>query len=109
MRNYVQRGHSLTIPAPADVLSGGIVIVGELIGVANGDAKTGDSVDVDTVGVYVLPKVAALAIAIGDLVYWDSTNKLVTKTASGNKKLGYAVTAAANPSAVVNIRLVPTV
>lgn len=109
MKHHVQRGETLTIPAPADVLSGGVVIAGSIVGVANGDAATGAPVDVDVVGVFPLPKVSAMAISIGDTVYWDSTNGVVTKTATGNAKLGYATTAAANPSASVTVRLVPTV
>ena len=57
------------------------------------------------VGVFRLSKVAALAINPGDTVYWDATNSLVTKTASGNTKIGVATEAAANPSATVNVRL----
>lgn len=109
MRNYVQQGRTLTIPAPAAVSSGGVVVAGAIAGVANGAAGIGQLVDVEVEGVFVLPKVAALAIAIGDVVYWDATNKLVTKTASGNAKLGVATTVAPNPSAVVSVRLVPTV
>lgn len=105
MRNHVQPGNTLTLTAPAEIISGGVVIVGSIIGVANGDAANGAPVDVDVVGVFRLPKVSALAIAVGDVVYWDSANKLVTKTASGNTKLGVATEAAANPSANVAVRL----
>ena len=109
MRNYVQQGRTLTIPAPAAVSSGGVVVAGAITGVANGAAAIGELVDIELEGVFVLPKVAALAIAIGDVVYWDATNRLVTKTAASNKKLGVATTVAPNPSAVVSVRLVPTV
>lgn len=109
MRNYVHQGRTLTIPAPAAVSSGGVVVAGAIAGVANGAAAIGQLVDVEVEGVFVLPKVAALAIAIGDVVYWDSANRLVTKSASGNTKLGVATTVAPNPSAVVSVRLVPTV
>lgn len=105
MRNFVQRGDTLTFPAPAVVASGGVVIAGSIIGVANGAAAQGADVDVDVTGVFNLPKVSALAIAIGDKVYWDAANKLVTKTASGNTFLGVATTVAPNPSAVVAVRL----
>jgi predicted RecA/RadA family phage recombinase len=105
MRNYVQPGDTLTLTAPAEIVSGGVVIVGSIIGVANGSAANGAPVDVDTVGVFTLPKVAALAIAAGDVVYWDSAAKLVNKTAGGNTKLGVATAAAANPSASVTVRL----
>lgn len=109
MHNYVQPGEVLTIPAPAAVSSGGVVVAGAIVGIANGAAAIGELVDVSVQGVVTLPKVAALAIAIGDVVYWDGTNKLVTKSASGNTKLGVATTVAPNPSAKVNVRLVPTV
>jgi predicted RecA/RadA family phage recombinase len=105
MKNYVQRGDTLTLTAPAEIISGDVVIVGSIIGVANGDADNGASVDLDTVGVFKLSKVSALAIAAGDIVYWDSGTKLVTKTSSGNTKLGVATAAAANPSASVTVRL----
>jgi predicted RecA/RadA family phage recombinase len=105
MRNYVQPGDTLTLTAPAEIISGGVVIVGSIIGVANGDAANGAPFDVDTVGVFTLPKVSALGIAAGDVVYWDATAGLVNKTASGNTKLGVATAAAANPSASVTVRL----
>ena len=105
MRNFVQPGDTLTLTAPAEIVSGGVVIVGSIIGVANGNAANGAPVDVDTVGVFTLPKVAALAIAAGDVIYWDPAAKLVNKTASGNTKLGVATAAVANPSASVTVRL----
>ena len=105
MRNFVQRGENLTIPAPANVLSGGVVVFGSIVGIAGGDALSGANVDVVTVGVYALPKVSALAISIGDTLYYDAATSLVNKTSSGNVKIGTAVTAAANPSASVNVRL----
>lgn len=75
MRNYIQPGNTLTLTAPAAIVSGDVVAVGSIIGVANGDAANGAPVDVDTVGVFRLPKVAALAIAAGDVVYWVFSGK----------------------------------
>ena len=56
MRNYIQPGNTLTLTAPAEIASGAVVIVGSIIGVANGDAENGAPVDVDTVGVFRLPQ-----------------------------------------------------
>ncbi|WP_336966849.1 DUF2190 family protein [Brevundimonas aurantiaca] len=105
MRNFVQPGRTLTLPAPAAVKSGDGVLIGSIFGVANGDAAPGEAVDLDVEGVFTLPKVSALAIAPGDKVYWVATDKAVSKTASGNTLIGVATTAAANPSASVNVRL----
>jgi len=103
--NYVQKGDTLTIPAPAAVLSGGVVIAGDIKGIAQGDAESGKPVDVKTVGVWELPKVGANAFALGGAVYWDATAKLATTTSSGNTKLGVAVEAAAASTAAVKVRL----
>ncbi len=105
MRNYVNRGDNVTLSAPAAVSSGEGVLIGYLFGVAAGDAASGADVDLVTVGVFTLPKVSALAIAAGDKLYFDSSTKLVTKTASGNALIGVAVSAAVNPSASVDVRL----
>lgn len=105
MRNFVQRGDTLDITAAAEVTSGSVVVIGSIIGVSNVDAEIGDTFALDVVGVFDLPKVSALAINVGDTLYYDAATKLVNKTAGGNTKIGVAVTAAANPSPRVNVRL----
>jgi predicted RecA/RadA family phage recombinase len=105
MRNFIQPGNTLTLTAPEEIVSGDVVIVGSIIGVANGDAENGAPVDLDTVGVFRLPKTSALAIAAGDVVYWNAGSKLVTKTTSGNTKLGVATESVPNPSPSVAVRL----
>lgn len=109
MKNYVQPGVNLTLPAPATVLSGQGVVIGSIFGIAAEDAASGVDVDLVTQGVFTLPKVSALAIAIGDIVYWDATNKLVTKTTTANTKIGVAVTLGANPSATVAVKLISVI
>lgn len=105
-KNFIQPGDTLTVPAPAAVASGGVVIAGAIIGIAQGDADSGKPVDVATGGVWELPKVAAQAYAgAGVVVYWDSTAGLVTSTASGNTKLGVAVESAPAGSGTVKVRL----
>jgi predicted RecA/RadA family phage recombinase len=70
--NYIQPGNFLTIPAPAPVASGGVVIAGQIVGVATGDAASDAPVDVAVTGVFRLPKVAADNIALGAAVYWNA-------------------------------------
>lgn len=103
--NHIQPGKVLTVPAPATVAAGAVVVAGAIVGIAQGDAEAGVPVDVQVDEVWRLPKVSALAIAVGDVVYYAADTSLVTKTASGNTKLGVAVEAAANPSATVAVRL----
>lgn len=104
-KNFLNPGKNLTVPAPTNVMSGAGVIVGSIFGVAAGGALSGEDLDLFVEGVFELPKVSALAIAVGDRVYWDATAKLVNKTASGNTLIGVAVAAAANPSGTASVRL----
>lgn len=103
--NFVQPGRTLTIPAPVTVASGGVVIAGAIVGIAQGDAVAAAPVDVTTEGVWELPKTAANAFAVGGAVYWNATTSLATSTASGNTKLGVATEAAPADTATVRVRL----
>lgn len=109
MRNYIQPGVNLTLPAPYDVASGDGALIGSIFGVAAIDAVEDADVDLVTTGVFRLPKTSALAIAVGDVVYWhDGTPPaagVVNKTSAGGVRIGVAVEAAANPSATVAVRL----
>lgn len=104
MKNYVQPGRTLTIPAPAATESGGVIIAGLLKGVANGDAAIGDPLDVTVEGVFELAKVAAESFAIGDPVYFDATEKLATSDDEGTADIGYAVAPAGAGVASVKVR-----
>lgn len=105
MRNYIQDGDTIDITTPYAVSSGGGVLVGSLFGVAADDYAISVTGQIKTRGVFTLGKTSALAISIGDLLYWDDTNKVVNKTSSAQKLVGVAMSAAANPSATVDVRL----
>ena len=107
MKNYVQKGENITVTAPAATTSGEGVLIGNLFGIAAGDAAIGEDLDLVTVGVFAMPKVSTDVLAVGDLVYWDAANSLVTAddATGANAEIGLAVTAAANPSGSVNVRL----
>ncbi len=109
MRNYVQRGESIPATAPSGGVTAGVgVLLGaHLFGVAQTTAAEGVAFELQTEGVVDIAKTSALAIAAGDLLYWDATNKVVNKTASSQKLVGVAVAAAANPSATVRMKLLP--
>lgn len=106
MKNFIQRGDIISVPAPTGgVTSGGGVLVGSIFGLACHSAAEAAPVEIEVTGVWSLPKTSALAIAVGEKVYWDDTAKVVNKTSSGNTLVGVAVSAVANPSPSVNVRL----
>src|SRR5690554_5070796 len=105
MKNYVQTGAVITVPAPANVTSGKLVAIGSLIGIATKDALSGQDVALVTEGVIEYAKTAALAVSIGDKLYYDSANNVVNKTASGNTLVGVAVAAALAADVGVKFKL----
>lgn len=105
MKNYIQPGDVLTVPAPAAVLSGAGVLVGSLFGVACHDAASGADVEIQTTGVFKLPKTTGAAWTVGQRLYWDDTAKSLTGTASTHKLVAVAVLAAASGDTVGTVCL----
>jgi predicted RecA/RadA family phage recombinase len=105
MKNHVQPGRTVTLPAPAGgVTSGDGVLVGSIFGIASTTALAGEMVAITVTDVWTLPK-ATGAITVGAKLYWDATNKVVTTTASGNSLIGAATSAALSGDATVPVRL----
>lgn len=106
MKVYVQEGQTLTLTPAVNVVAGtGHLFGGALFGVALNDATANAPGEFLTEGVITLAKTSALAISVGDRLFWDATNKVVNKTAASQACIGVAVSAAANPSATVQVKL----
>ena len=106
MQNYIAPGKSITVTAPTGgVMSGDGVLIGTLFGIAQYDAAEGAEVEILTEGVVEIGKTSALAIAVGDRLFWDGTNKVVNKTATAQICVGVAVSTTANPSDTVKMKL----
>lgn len=101
--NYIQKGDTITVVAPATVKSGDIVEVGKLAGIAVTDAASGSPVEIMTRGVFEVAKVSAQAWTVGAPVYVDTGE--ATTTASTNTPIGHAIAPASNPSATGLVRL----
>lgn len=109
MRNYVSPGESVEVTVPAGGCTSGVGLkIGNLWGVATVTAVAGDRANILTKGIVEIAKTSALAITEGASLYWDDTNKVVNTTATAQKLVGNAVTAAANPSATVQMLIVQT-
>lgn len=106
MKNYIQPGESLTIPAPANTVSGAGVNAGVLFGVAQHTALSGADLSIATSGVFELAKTSAQAWTVGAAIYFIPGTGLCTTTATtGNLLIGVAAVAAVNPSATGLVRL----
>jgi predicted RecA/RadA family phage recombinase len=106
MKTYIAPGKSLPVTAPTGgVTSGQGVLIGTLFGIVQYDAVAGAEVEILTEGVVEIGKTSALQIDVGDRLFWDATNKVVNKTATAQVCIGVAVSAAANPSSSVKMKL----
>ena len=107
MKNYVQPGNSIAVPAPTGgVTSGGGVLAGNLFGVAATTAAEGELVEIHPVGVFSLPKRATANFsAAGTLVSWDATEKRCDEPGSGLYPIGIATVVAGATTPTVNVRL----
>lgn len=106
-KNYVQEGKimSWTNGTGGDIASGDVVLIGTRVGVALVDIADGESGSVAVAEVFEVPKVAPLAIAAGDFLYWDVADANFNKTATDNTLGGYAFADAASADTTVNIKL----
>jgi len=106
MKNYIQDGDILTLTPSAAVASGtGYLFGAALFGVATGDVAANTAGEFVAEGVVEIAKTSALAIATGDRLFWDATNKCVNKTSTAQQHVGIAVADAANPSSTVHMLL----
>jgi predicted RecA/RadA family phage recombinase len=100
-----QDGDILNLTLTADVASGGLVVQGKIVGVAQITGLTGEIIPVEVVGVQRLPKVSADVITAGATVYAKAGE--ITSVASGAVKCGYAVKAAAGGVLAIDVRFIP--
>lgn len=110
MKTKVSSGEVLDITAPSGGTTSGVgVLIGTaLFGIAVTTNAQGDTVAVHTTGVFdhaAETHATDQAWSVGDLVYWDNTNKRLTKTSSGNTLVGYAVAAKASTAATGRFRI----
>ena len=63
MKNHIQKGDVITVPAPAGgITSGEGTIIGNIFGIAAYAAAAGDPLELATSGVYHLPKATAAVL-----------------------------------------------
>ena len=70
-KTFIQEGKVLDYVAPADIKSGDVVVIGQLVGVALDDIASGETGPVQVEGVWELPKLDTAVIAQGESVNWD--------------------------------------
>lgn len=104
MQNEVKSGVMMThLVAGAAVVSGQGLLVNNLFGVCAYSAAIGEEVELQTTGVFTLPRDPADTPAAFAAAYWDAGASRVTTEASGNTLIGVfakAYAASADPAQV---------
>lgn len=87
------------------VVSGDVVQIGALVGIATGSYDANEEGEYSLMGVYDLPKDSAFAPAIGTAVEWDDTAKEVVGDTFGDFEVGYAFEAGVNGETSMKVLL----
>jgi len=106
MKNQVQDGDVITVTAPYAVTPGqGVQVGAALFGIASATAASGAPLELQLEGVYDVTALSTDTAAVGDLLYWDNTNRRLTTTSTSNLKVGVAVAAKAAGATTARILL----
>ena len=106
MKNHIQKGDIITVPAPAGGIAAGEgAIIGNIFGIAAYAAAVGEPLELSTIGVYQLPKATAAVLTVGTRVAWDNTAKNINVPGTGRFLVGIAAEAAGNGIISVAVRL----
>jgi predicted RecA/RadA family phage recombinase len=107
VKNYIQQGNSLDLPAPYAVSSGGGAIIGSIFGVASTDLASGETGAFQLKGVYSLTKSTAASSggSQGAKAYFITSTKLVTAVSTGNTLIGVFTATCADSDSTCSVRL----
>ncbi len=86
---------------------GDVVVIGKRIGVVAADIAAGLNGVVHLDGVWTLPAVTDAAFSVGDQLFWDAQNEVMTKVAAGNAVAGICVLAKLQATATANVLFAP--
>ncbi len=110
----IQDGEIVDYTATGAVANGDVIPLTDRVGVALGDAVAGEVVSLQLDGVFEITAATADAIAFGDVLYFDDTNRVVTTKSDSNGdgtgtpfvKAGIATSAkAANVAGTVYVKI----
>lgn len=95
----------MNFTAGEDITAGQMILVTGVVGIAVTDVASGEVGLLATTGVFEVLKEGSDAPSQGQIMYYNATNKTATVTASSNKVIGYAWTAAGASDTLVHVRL----
>ena len=113
MENPVQKGDTITVTAPSAVASGDFVQVGRIRGIAVASAASGALVELQTVGVFDIPKTGSEEFAtVGLPVYCvlsgNGVKTVTTASTTANVLVGINLATSGAVAGNLRVKLMPS-
>lgn len=102
---FVQHGKNIDYTATADITYGDMVPLVTRVGVALETIPNGCTGSVTVAGTFECAAETGVAFAVGDQLYWDATNKRLTKTAASNTPAGWATEVKASAGTTARVKI----
>lgn len=109
MASAISVGMRVNYTPGSDVAVGSVVVLNDLVGVADRPIPAGRLGALAVQGIFSFDKATGVgeAIALGATVYYDSSAGQITTTSTDNKLVGKCAKAAADGDATVEVLLLP--
>ena len=99
-------GRVIPYTCTKEVTVGDVIPLGvSMIGIAVNSGLIGEEISVELEKVWTIKAKTADVIAVGDVVYWDDTEKEITKEATDNTYAGRAMSSKASVAGTVEVKL----
>lgn len=99
-------GRVIPYTCTKEVTVGDVIPLGvSMIGIAVNSGLIGEEISVELEKVWTIKAKTADVIAVGDVVYWDDTEKEITKEATDNIYAGRAMSSKAAVAGTVEVKL----
>ncbi len=109
MARYIHAGKTIDHTPPVDIAAGTVVLMQDMVGVANFDIAANTLGALTIEGVFDFPKEAGIGkmIAPGSSLFWDHSMQVATTDmdSGNNKYLGKSVASASEDDTVVRLKL----
>lgn len=113
MKNYIQKGDTLNHTAGANIASGAMVVMTDLVGIAVANIANGAVGSVCISGVFQVTKKTSDVVTIGQKLYFETGEARLTTDADDGEEVpaayvfaGYAAAPAGNTATTVQVRLI---
>jgi predicted RecA/RadA family phage recombinase len=103
--NFVRNAGYVIYTAGSDITAGDVVDLGDQYGIAVTDIDNGDDGVVRLDGIWDLTLQTNETISVGDRLYWDSSNEVVTETATADTFIGTAMEAKTTTTSTTKLQV----